>query len=68
MIVRNEIPPKPDWDWVFIWNRQIGNYKVRFEWLKRKYTEKGGLNYAVEWRTKNDQVLYTYCGQREPEW
>lgn len=68
MIIRNPLPPKRDWRWIFIWSRQIGEYRVRFEWLKYKYIDKGGLDYVVEWRDRDDQVLHTEFGQRTPEW
>lgn len=67
-ITRSPQPPKRDWTWVWIWDRQVGDFRVRFEWLKRRYTEKGDLNYTIEWRDRGDQVLHTEFGQRTPEW
>lgn len=68
MIRRNPLPLKPDFRWVFIFSRQIGDYKISFEWVRRRYTEKEGLNYTIEWSTKEGQVFHTEFGQRAPEW
>lgn len=68
MIVRNPLPPKRNWRWVFIICRQIGEYKVAFEWIQQEYFDKGGLNYSIEYRTKDGQVLHTEFGQHAPEW
>lgn len=67
-IVRTGLPPKRDWRWVWAWSRQIGEYRVRFEWLKRRYIEKDGNAYTVEWTDRDGQLLHTEFGLHAPEW
>ena len=67
-LIKKPLPPDDGWRWQFIWRRRFGDYVVTLEWMQRRYTDKGALNYSVEWRDKTGQTIHTEFGQHQPEW